>query len=280
MRYSTYYEGPTFGLGGKLTPVVKYVILISVGSFLAGTILELVGSGFWLRAFGLTPFLVKKYFTVWQFFTYMFVHKGIWHILFNMFALWMFGGELEGSWGSREFAAFFTVTGVCAGLLYFIFASGLPLPLISGSPFQVLIGSSGAIFGLLVAYAMCFPDRQVLFMLLFPIKAKYFVMILAAIELYLIWQPSSVSNFTHLSGILIGYIYLKKDWNFSSILERLADRRRRLRIKLVTQQEERSRDEQDEVDRILDKINQQGLQSLSRRERNILHRASEKSRKH
>ncbi|MFH1069760.1 MAG: rhomboid family intramembrane serine protease [Candidatus Glassbacteria bacterium] len=278
MRYSTYYEGPRIGFGGKFTTVVKYVILISVGSFLAGTLFELAGSSFWIRAFGLTPYIVKKYFALWQFVTYMFVHGGLWHVLFNMFALWMFGSELESSWGSREFAVYFLVTGGCAGLLYFIFASGLPLPLVSGSPFQVLIGSSGAIFGLLAAYGICFPDRQILFMLLFPIKARYFVLLLAAIEFYLAWQPSSVSNFTHLSGMLIGWIYLKKDWNFSNLPERLADRRRRKRIRLVEDRDEETRLEKNEVDRILDKILKEGLQSLTRRERKILDRASLRGR--
>ncbi len=279
MRYNPSYEGIRYSFGGALSPFIKWVIIISTASFLIGKITMAGGSMFWIRAFGLTPEMVSGYFTIWQFTTYIFMHGGLWHLLFNMFALWMFGGELERSWGSREFGAFFLLVGTVVGLLYVVFASGLPLIIHAGDPGQVLIGSSGAIFGVLAAYGICYPNRRILFMLIFPLPAKYFVLLLAGIELYMIWTPSNVSNFAHLSGMLVAYIYLKKDWNISSISDRFYERRRRRRIKLVEQRQERDEQDMKEVDRILEKISSSGIDSLSRREKSVLESASRKGRK-
>lgn len=279
MRYNPSYEGMRYSFGGALTPFVKWVIIVSAASFVIGKLFIANGSVFWIRAFGLTPAMVTGYFTVWQFVTYIFMHGGIWHLLFNMFALWMFGGELERSWGTREFGAFFLLVGTVVGLLYMVFASGLPLIIDAGSPGQVLIGSSGAIFGVLAAYGICYPNRRVLFMLIFPIPAKYFVLLLAGIELYMIWSPSNVSHFAHLSGMLIAWIYLRKDWNLEKISDRFYERRRRKRIKLVERQQEREEKSMEEVDRILEKISSSGIESLSKREKKILENASRKGRK-
>ncbi|HUU28379.1 MAG TPA: rhomboid family intramembrane serine protease [archaeon] len=279
MRYNTYYEQASLGFAGKFTRGVKYLIIVCTASFLVGTFFELAHSAFWIDAFGLTPRMIKKYFMIWQPVTFMFLHGNLWHLLFNMFALWMFGSELERTWGTREFLVFFFITGLCTGLLYLIFASGLPLIIKSGSQYQTLIGSSGAIFAILAAYGLSFPDRTILFMFLFPIKAKWFVLLIAAIELYLSWVPSGVSHFAHLSGMLIGYIYLKKDWNFSRVLDNYYDRQRRKRIKLVEEEKLTVQRERNEVDRILDKINAQGIQSLTRKEMKILQKASERKNK-
>ncbi|MBW7996227.1 MAG: rhomboid family intramembrane serine protease [Candidatus Glassbacteria bacterium] len=279
MRYNPSYEGIRYSFGGSLTPFVKYVLIISTASFLIGKLFLAAGSAFWIRTFGLTPTMVTGYFTIWQFTTYIFMHDGLWHLLFNMFALWMFGGELERNWGSREFGAFFLLIGTVVGLLYAVFASGLPLIIDAGSPGQVLIGSSGAIFGVLAAYGMCFPNRQVLFMLIFPIPAKYFVLLLAGIELYLMPFQSNVSHFAHLSGMLIAYIYLKKDWSLSTISDKFYERRRRKRIRLVEQRQEHEEQGREEVDRVLDKISCSGIESLSKRERKILESASRKGRR-
>jgi membrane associated rhomboid family serine protease len=277
MRYNTYYEQTSFALGGGLTRAIKWLILISVASFVVQGIVEYAGSSFWLKAFGLTPDLVNSRYFVWQFFTYLFLHGGIWHLLFNMLALWMFGGELERSWGSREFLTFFFTAGVGAGILYWVFASGLPLLIESGSPHQVLIGSSAAIYGILAAYGLMFPDRTILFMLIFPMKAKWFVLLMAGIEFYLSWTPSPIAHFAHLSGMLIGYLYVRKEWNFGRLGTYLSGWRRHRRLRLVEDSEIQLRSEQDEVDRILDKINARGMSSLSRKELKILQKASSRS---
>jgi membrane associated rhomboid family serine protease len=267
-----------YTFGGSLTPFVKYALIICTASFLVGKLFAAAGSLFWLRTFGLTPAMITGYFTLWQFFTYMFMHGGLWHLLFNMFAMWMFGGELERSWGTREFAAFYLLVGAVVGVLYTVFASGLPLVISAGSPEQLLVGSSGAIFGVLAAYGMCFPNRQILFMLIFPMPAKYFVLLLAAIELYLIWSPSNISHFAHLSGMLIAYIYLKKDWNFAALSDKYYQRRRRKQIKLVEARQEQEEQKREEVDKILEKISTSGMDSLNKREKKILEQASRRKR--
>jgi rhomboid family protein len=271
MRYNTYYESSRYMFGGRLTHAVKYIIIICTASFL---LQELLFHSGWVYFFGLTPLLVNQKFFIWQFGSYLFLHGGIMHLLFNMFALWMFGGELERTWGTREFVVFCLITGVGVGLIHWVLATGGPGSLFGRDYTRPLIGSSGAVFGLLAAYGVCFPERRILFMLLFPMKAKYFVLLLAAIELYLCRQPGSVAHFAHLSGMLIGWLYLKKEWSLSSVKYYFEDRRRRRRIKLVRDQESHIQNERAEVDRILDKINREGMKSLSRQERKILHRAS------
>ena len=274
MRYNTYHESSGFAFGGRLTPAVKYLIIICTVSFL---LREFVGIIPWTAVFGLTPRLVNENFFVWQFGTYIFMHGNIWHLLFNMFALWMFGGELERSWGTREFVIFFFITGVGVGLIHYVLATGVSLPRFVRDYSRPLIGSSGSIFGLLAAYGVCFPERRILFMLLFPMKAKWFVLLLAAIELYLCRVPGSIAHFAHLSGMLIGWLYLKKEWTLASARDYLDHQRRRRKLKLVREQENDLQQERDEVDRILDKINKEGMESLSRQERKILHRASSRN---
>jgi membrane associated rhomboid family serine protease len=137
----------------------------------------------------------------------MFLHDplGFSHVLFNMLALWMFGMDLERTWGTRGFLRYYFLCGVGAGLCVVI------ANLLFGNPGAQTIGASGAIYGLLMAYGFLFPDRQVLFSFLFPMKAKYFVMIIGAIAFLSSFAAPGgpVSHFAHLGGMLIGYIYLK-----------------------------------------------------------------------
>ncbi len=279
MKYNTYYEGATYGFGLGMTRGIRYILIASVASFLIDSILRMTGHGFWVNAFGLTPALVQHNFFFWQFASYMFVHGGLWHLLFNMFALWMFGTEIERSWGTREFLIFFFLTGICVGLIHWVFSSLIPFTHLTGSPNQTLIGASGAVFAILAAYGMMFPERTILFMFIFPMKVKWFVLMLAGIEFYLIWAPSGIAHFAHVSGLLLGWLYLKKDWNISGMIDRARDRRRRRHLRVVRENEQSLLQESEEVDRILDKINRQGIGSLSRHERKILQKASERGRK-
>jgi len=279
MRYNTYFEQPYISFGAGFTRGVKYLVIVCTVSFLISALFELSGSSIWIKAFGLTPLSIRKYFFIWQLGTYTLVHGGLWHFLFNMFALWMFGSELEREWGTKEFLIFFFITGICVGLLYLIFASGLPFFIKSGKPYQTLIGSSGAIFAILAAYGLLYPERTILFMFLFPMKAKWFVLLIAAIEFYLSWERSGISHFAHLSGLFIGYLYLKKDWNLTHILGYYYDRKRRRMIKLVAEEKRTQEQERNEIDRILDKINAQGIKSLNRKELKTLQKASERSQK-
>ena len=146
---------------------------------------------------------------VWQLASYMFLHVGLFHILFNMLALWMFGSELERIWGPRYFLKFYFVCGVGAGVLTVIF-SMIPLGFAEQLQQSIVIGASGAIYGLLLAYALYFPERPILVFLLFPIPAKYFVMLIGAIAFYSSLNATGgVANATHLGGLVVAYVFLK-----------------------------------------------------------------------
>lgn len=192
--------------GGPVPPAVKWLLIANTAIFLVSFFAEMLGFGAVFALLGLSPLMVLKSGTIWQFVTYMFIHSptGIGHILFNMLALWMFGSDLERDWGTRFFWKYYLVCGVGAGLM------DLVIRLTFGLPLNVLIiGASGAIFGLLLAFGMLYPNRTILFMLLFPIQAKYFVMIIGGIAFLMSFQSGdNVSHITHLSGMLFGFLYL------------------------------------------------------------------------
>src|SRR5206468_748194 len=158
---------------------------------------------------GLRPAFVLHNFGLWQLGTYMFLHAGLFHILFNMLALWMFGAELERIWGTRYFLKFYFVTGIGAGVLT-VFFSLLPFDFARQVYISDVIGASGAIYGLLLAYALYFPDRPIYMYLVFPIPAKIFVAIMGAIAfLSSIGDVGGTANATHLGGLAVGYLFLK-----------------------------------------------------------------------
>ena len=180
------------------------LLIVNVAIF----VVQFFGRGTWigeLFSYGeLIPAAVVKLFFVWQLATYMFLHSGIGHILWNMLALWMFGTELERLWGTRRFLYFYFFCGIGAGVCVVL------LNYMFGNPNIPTVGSSGAIYGLLLASAVLWPDRQILFSFLIPIKMKYFVMIIGAIAFLNSFNPASpVSDVAHLGGMLFGYICLK-----------------------------------------------------------------------
>jgi membrane associated rhomboid family serine protease len=140
---------------------------------------------------------------LWQIVTYMFMHGSFWHLFFNMFALWMFGIELENVWGSKKFAIYYLLCGVGAAVANLFIA-----PLFS-SPGPT-VGASGAVFGILVAFGYLFPDRYIYIYFFLPIKAKYFVLIYMGLELFsaVTAQNSNIAHVAHLGGAVVGIIYL------------------------------------------------------------------------
>jgi membrane associated rhomboid family serine protease len=143
-------------------------------------------------------------FYIWQLFTYMFLHGGITHLLFNMLTLWFFGTQLERDWGTRRFLKYYFLCGIAAGVCVLLVNMAI------GDWATPTIGASGAIFGVLVAFGVLYPNQTVLMNFLFPIKAKYMVIIYAAIELLLTFGPNTgVSTIAHLGGMAFGYVYLK-----------------------------------------------------------------------
>ena len=202
----------------QITPAVKFLILISVFIWF---FLVVVSQQYFLSSpiifewFGLSPHSILSRGWVWQFLTYIFIHSpGIFHPLLNMFILYMFGSELERLWGSRFFLIYYLFCGVGAGLLYLI-SLGIWTAVFDG-PVNIfqrpVIGASGAIFGLLLAYGIIYGERIIYFMMIFPLKARHFTMIIAGIELVSVLNHglgSPVANLAHLGGLVSGLIFLK-----------------------------------------------------------------------
>ena len=194
--------GYSFGPGG-ISPAVKILIITNVALFGMNLI---VGAAMTL-ALGLSPQAVFTQLALWQPFTYMFLHStsGFGHILFNMLALWMIGTDLERTWGTRFFTKYYLVTGVGAA------ATSLLLSVFSDAfYYSVTVGASGAVYGLLLAFAMYFPHRT-LILFIFPVPARIAVTILGAIAfLSSMGGPGGgVAHSAHLGGLVVGYLYLK-----------------------------------------------------------------------
>lgn len=197
----------SYSLGPPLSSALKMLIGVNVAIFIIHQIVARSMPGDPVSVFlGLRPAAVVQQAYVWQLVTYMFLHAGPFHILFNMLALWMFGAELERVWGTRYFLKFYFVTGIGAAVLTVIVAY-LFTPSLQSS---IIIGASGAIYGLLLAYALYFPNRPIYMYFVFPIPAKYFVIIMGALAFYSsVSESGGVAHATHLGGLLVGYLYLK-----------------------------------------------------------------------
>ncbi len=205
MRRASSPYGSSISFGpGPLSFALKILIGVNVAVFL---IQLFVPSLTW--TLGLMPAAVTERFQVWQLGTYLFLHAGLFHILFNMLALWMFGTELERIWGTRYFVKYYLLTGIGAAVLTVLF-SLLPIEVAVSLRHSVVIGASGAVYGLLLAYGLYFPDRPIYMYMVFPIPAKYFVLIMGAIAFYSsLADNGGVANATHLGGIVVGYMLLK-----------------------------------------------------------------------
>lgn len=253
-----------FGMGW--TEIVRFLILSNVTIYAVQFLFGLDGMLAW--NFGLVPvsFFAGK---VWQLFTYMFLHASMGHIFFNMLALWMFGSVLERTWGSREFIKYYLLTGIGGGLCYALFNMHSPVP---------TVGASGAIYGLLTAYAVLFPEATLLFMFVIPVKAKWLALIFCGIEfLSSFGQGSGVAHLAHLGGMVIGYVYLKRGRiiprSWSNALSDWKERREEREQRRELEDMDKIRRE---VDDLLDKINREGMNSLTAAERRRLDDASRK----
>jgi membrane associated rhomboid family serine protease len=242
-----------------LTPMVKSLLMINIIVFLLEYI---TGGSEMIYFFGLVPRFVVRRFYIWQFVTYMFLHGGLWHLFLNMFILWMFGSEIERYWGSRTFLKYYFFTGVGAGVLSWLTALNSVTP---------TIGASGAIYGILVAYGMMFPNRPVYLYFLLPVKAKHFVIFLVIMELMASrgQASSGIAHFAHLGGMLFGYLYLKRERLTYLIKGSLRDRRSKRQSQKKWEQEQR-RDMDRKVDEILQKVSREGMDSLTQEERDLL----------
>jgi len=271
---------PASGYGFQFytSPTVKALLAINITVFIIQKLMASGTSGLgpFLQTFGLVPAKVITQLHIWQFATYMFLHGGYIHLLFNMFAVWMFGSEVERVWGRRLFLSYYFVAGIGGGITHTITAWGSPIP---------LVGASGAVFGILLAYALLFPDRKILLYFIFPIKAKYFVLIFGLLSLMAAAQPQEdgIGHYAHLGGMLFGYLYLKGGslrlpGSLQEVRSAWRRQRNRSKFRIVRPDEKPDHKLADEerVNEILEKISREGLNSLTEEEQEILRRASRK----
>src|SRR5580704_1453482 len=206
-RYpSRYGAASSFSFGpGPISTALKAIIGANVAMFLVTTALPQ------LRVqLGLVPMWVVHQLRLWQLVTYMFIHAGVLHILFNMLMLWFLGAELERLWGTRFFVKFYFVCGIGAGVLT-VLLSLLPYGPLAQLYTSDIIGASGAVYGLLLAYGLYFPDRPIYMYFVFPIPARIFVIILGALAFFSSFSDNGdgLANATHLGGLIVAYVYLK-----------------------------------------------------------------------
>jgi membrane associated rhomboid family serine protease len=252
MAYYTRARGYRFNWNSYITPGIKYLVIACAAVFLVQELSLMFfgaeGWNFWMVWFGLVPAEVTHGFFIWQLFTYLFLHGGLLHILINMFFLWMFGVDIERAWGTRRFLAYYTICGVGAGVINVIVKTIMdPHPFGPLSPAMIpTIGASGAIFGVLLAAAILFPDRQV-WLIPFPVSMpmRIYVLVMGAIEFFATLGAGgdNVSHVCHLGGLLVGYLYLRRSSFLYSSRNRINDWKRRRMLRKFEVYQKRHRDE-------------------------------------
>ncbi len=201
---------------------------------------------------------------LWQFFTYMFLHSTTdpWHLIFNVIALWMFGGEIERILGSRRFLTLYLTAGIFAGLCSSLF-----------TPQSPIVGASAAILAIMVVFGMHFPNSTVVFYF-FPIKAMYLVMIFTGITIFQCITPKNdtIAYIAHLSGLLFGFLFVRYSYRVEKSL---------MKWQIYHHEKEFMKEQElrEKVDKILEKVNREGLQNLTWKERNFLKNASKRYKK-
>ena len=243
--------------GSALTDGIKILILIN---FLIFFLQSISGQERILfQLFGIVPSNTFYKLMIWQPFTYLFFHGGIWHVFINMFVLWMFGSELERIWKKNFFLKYYFMTGIGSGIITVLLSLNSSIP---------VVGASGAVYGILLAYGLMFPNRKVYLYFLIPLKVKYFVLFIGIIAFFSSFGSNDgISHLTHLSGMIIGLIYLKSKFELNSLKKIIS----KFRLKYIDILNQKNRQHQDdlrfEVDSILDKINKKGYDNLSEKEK-------------
>jgi membrane associated rhomboid family serine protease len=253
------YRRPPWGQSFVNTVVGK-LIIANVAAF----VLQQLFRPHFGDLFHLMPRAVVENFYVWQIVTYMFLHDGLWHLLFNMIVLFFFGSGLEMTWGGKQFLRYYVVCGVGAGLLHMVASFNNPV-----------VGASGAVYAVLLAYALLYPNQQVLLWFVFPVKVKYLVAGIAVIELYMgLRVQSGIAHFAHLGGALTGLFFFR-----SYIRQRLQlslGAKRKWKSYVQDRREKHDEQENANIDSILDKISAKGYENLTTTEKRILENYSRK----
>ena len=248
----------------RVTPVVKWLLIINVAVFLVSFLFPPIGAIIF-DWFSVYPATIGMSLQLWRLITYQFLHDGLGHIFWNMLILYFFGPMLERLWGGKKFLTFYLVCGAMGGLLYpFLVLIGW----LNAGP---LVGASGSILGMLAAGAILFPNMMVLVMFVIPVRLVIVALVLAGISIITLLRPDQFSNAggeaAHLGGLAAGAVYVvSQSW------------RDRLKLKVRTGGRQRKmagrRNLQVEVDRILQKVHEQGIHSLNSKEKRILKQAT------
>lgn len=308
---------------GFISPVIKSLLIANVAVFFIEMMTEGIRSGgeplslLFTRFFALYP--VGDGFLPWQLFTYQFMHANFSHIFFNLFALWMFGTEVEYTLGSKKFLIFYLASGVGAGLLH------LATPLLGVDP-AITVGASGSLYGVMIAFALFNPDRYIYIYFLLPVKAKYLIGFMILLDLFMFGNANSnVAHLAHIGGAITGFLFLffdpavyfpfktrlkggsrgtgqfssgfpfnrddYDDDNYSASTRTTQKQKQGFNFGFGAKKgndsvvdakfKDVSDDSitQDEIDRILDKISVSGYKNLSEREKKILFEASNRMSK-
>ena len=271
MRYQFQSNRGEFSYRPSLfTDAIKILVSVNFGIFLLQSLSG--AERMFFELFGLVPKLIWSAFMIWQPVTYLFFHGGIWLVLINMFVLWMFGRELERLWGKQHFLKYYFVTGVGSGIITAIFSLHSTTP---------VVGASGAVFGVLLAYGLTYPNRTVYLYGIIPIKSILFVIgigVLAFISSF--DSTTQISHITHLAGMAIGYVMLKRRWQWKDIWFSIRKKTLEYQLQLEEKKMSRRQELEQDIDRLLDKINRGGFHSLSEDEEQKLYENSKSLSRH
>ncbi len=260
-----------FSPSGTLPRAIRILLILNIGLFL----LDLSTDGHYVREWlALDPERTLHGFELWRLVTYLFVHDlhaPFLHILINMLMLWMFGTPLAETMGERKFWWFYLATGVFSGLCSLVFYS------ITNNP-TTIIGASGALFGLMFAFAKFFPTQQFLILFLFPVQARYAVIIFGVVELLSILSNDRIAHITHLGGAVFAWLYFMFEERGVRALTRWKTRKDVKLQKAVKKTAEELGQVMVDIDPILKKISKSGMNSLTKEEKEKLEKASELKR--
>lgn len=266
-RYTKGSFGGNYFRPRLFTDAIKLLVSINFVIFILQTLSSQETILF--RLFGIVPKYTWSQLMLWQPFTYLFFHGGIWHVLINMLVLWMFGSELEMMWGRKSFFKYYFLTGIGSGIVTILFNVNSQIP---------VVGASGAIYGILLAYGLMFPNRLVYIYFLFPVRVKYFVIFIGVVAFFssINQGNSNISHLTHLSGMAIGFFYLRSNISLGLVKRFFTSQVDEVKRKVKKHRQEKIDEIRREVDRILDKINEVGYDGLSDEEQTYLFEASKK----
>ena len=265
-RYQrAYHYGPPMRMGlPKVTAVVKRLLIINIVVFLTAIIIRPLGV-FIYDWFQLEPTTLARALQLWRLVTYQFLHGGIWHIFFNMIGLYFLGPTLERHWGSRKFLVFYLSCGAAGGVFYLLLVA------VGFLPAMAMVGASGAILGMLAACAILFPHIKLfIFPLFFPISIRTAAIIFSAMYLFFVLTRSANAggHAAHLAGMAAGAIYVfSQSWQTKVKMK--------IQTSVHRKKTAEQRNLQMELDRILAKVHEHGIHSLTAKEKSILKRATE-----